>query len=117
MSKQWGKAKTAIAVLSKEIERRIKSGETAAAVYDALVAEGQAEGFSRSSFFRWVQPKAKTGRSPSNLTTGTTKRQTAASPPRALPSPYQSTIQPATPLTGTPNGSPLMLGDDDDGTN
>lgn len=116
MSTHWGKAKTAVAVLSEEIKRRIESGETAAAVYDSLVTEGRAEGFSRSSFFRWVQPKAKS--SSVSPTTGTAKRTlpvTVKQHKAASPAHSPATIQPATPVTGTKIGS-VLLGEDDDGT-
>lgn len=119
---KWGQAKASVSVLADDIKNLKDEGLSSHEIYLRLASSGKTTGFSRASFYRWLRlqfpQEQKRQQSKAVAINPLPAAAPAVIPPRpALPSPYQSTIQPATPLTGTPNGSPLLLGDDDDGTN
>lgn len=113
MMKKWGRAKTAIAVLWPEVEQRLSNGETAASIYDALVAEGRAEHFKRTAFFHWVRRKDRPSIITSHHQTNRPKGSVVSPlPPHPL-LPPKGSILPASPVSpGEGNGNALMLGED-----
>ncbi|GAB3127275.1 hypothetical protein [Novispirillum itersonii] len=112
-SAKWGQAKVSVSVLGPEIRKLRDQGLSWREVYARLEVSGKADGFSLPSFYRWVRDNTPEGQ----------KKQKAKGAVPALPAPVllnapaplppSVTIQPATPVTGTENGSVLMLGEDD----